>query len=134
VKELGADQALIFYEGLRPVKCQKIRYFADARFRARLLPPPPRAIPGPRAQTGPHGHRVGPTTPHSPAAPSSAVQSTALEHGGHIAATPEDIALPVLQLEDLDERLNNLTFEHTGEHPTDDELDVDVARFLEAIR
>ena len=41
VKELGTEEAIIFYEGLRPIRCRKIRYFEDARFRARLLPPPP---------------------------------------------------------------------------------------------
>jgi type IV secretion system protein VirD4 len=40
VRELGTDKALIFYEGLRPILARKVRYFADRRFRARLLPPP----------------------------------------------------------------------------------------------
>jgi type IV secretion system protein VirD4 len=40
VKELGTEEAIIFCEGLRPIRCRKIRYYADARFRARLLPPP----------------------------------------------------------------------------------------------
>jgi len=45
VKTLGPDQAIIFYEGLKPIKCRKIRYFTDPRFEARLLPPPRRAAP-----------------------------------------------------------------------------------------
>ncbi|MCC7464509.1 MAG: type IV secretory system conjugative DNA transfer family protein [Gammaproteobacteria bacterium] len=40
VKDLGSDRALIFCEGLRPIRCQKIRYFKDRRFVGRLLPPP----------------------------------------------------------------------------------------------
>lgn len=40
VKELGADEAIVFYEGLRPIRCRKIRYFEDARFMDRLLAPP----------------------------------------------------------------------------------------------
>ena len=40
VKELGPEQAIVFYEGLRPIRCCKIRYFADRRFRRRLLPAP----------------------------------------------------------------------------------------------
>ena len=40
VKELGAERAIIFYEGLRPIRCRKIRYFQDRRFMCRLLPPP----------------------------------------------------------------------------------------------
>jgi type IV secretion system protein VirD4 len=42
VKELGTDHEIIFYEGLRPIRCRKIRYFEDARFKARLFPPPER--------------------------------------------------------------------------------------------
>jgi type IV secretion system protein VirD4 len=40
VKELGIDEAIIFLEGVRPIRCRKIRYFEDPRFRARLLPSP----------------------------------------------------------------------------------------------
>ena len=46
VKELGKEVAIVFYEGMRPIRCQKIRYFSDKRFRKRLLPPP--AVPLPR--------------------------------------------------------------------------------------
>ena len=45
VKELGTEEAIVFYEGLRPIRCRKIRYFSDRRFRSRLLPAPP--VPGP---------------------------------------------------------------------------------------
>ena len=40
VKELGPERAIVFFEGLRPIRCRKIRYFRDARFRRRLLAPP----------------------------------------------------------------------------------------------
>jgi type IV secretion system protein VirD4 len=40
VKELGMETELILYEGLRPIRAKKIRYFADRQFRPRLLPPP----------------------------------------------------------------------------------------------
>jgi type IV secretion system protein VirD4 len=50
VKELGTEDAIVFYEGLRPIRCRKIRYFSDRRFRRRLLPAPP--VPGP-PQRGP---------------------------------------------------------------------------------
>ncbi len=43
VKELGSEQAIVFFEGLRPIRCHKVRYFSDARFRKRLLPPPAQA-------------------------------------------------------------------------------------------
>ncbi len=40
VKELGNDRAILFYEGLRPIACQKIRYFSDPNLKCRVLPPP----------------------------------------------------------------------------------------------
>jgi type IV secretion system protein VirD4 len=52
VKELGPEQAIVFYEGLRPIRCRKIRYFADKRFRKRLLPAPSSAVPFHRARSG----------------------------------------------------------------------------------
>jgi type IV secretion system protein VirD4 len=50
VKELGTEEAIVFYEGLRPIRCRKIRYFSDSRFRRRLLPPPASAVPGGHSQ------------------------------------------------------------------------------------
>jgi type IV secretion system protein VirD4 len=41
VKELGTEKAIVFYEGLPPIRCRKIRYYSDGRFRKRLLRPPP---------------------------------------------------------------------------------------------
>ena len=46
VKELGTEEAIILYEGVRPIRCQKIRYFRDRRFRKRLLPTPSAPTPG----------------------------------------------------------------------------------------
>lgn len=40
VKALATDEALIFYEGLRPIRCHKIRYFADRQFTTRIHPAP----------------------------------------------------------------------------------------------
>ena len=40
VKEMGANREIILLENLRPVRCHKIRYFADKRFSSRVLPPP----------------------------------------------------------------------------------------------
>ncbi len=46
-KEIGADRAIVFYEGLRPILAKKVRYFDDPRFRSRLLPPPEQpVVPG----------------------------------------------------------------------------------------
>jgi type IV secretion system protein VirD4 len=43
VKELSTREAIVFYEGLRPVKCRKVRWFEDPTFRVRLRPPPERS-------------------------------------------------------------------------------------------
>jgi type IV secretion system protein VirD4 len=45
VKELGPNQEIIFCEGLRPIRAQKIRYYQDRLFRGRLLPPPQDPVP-----------------------------------------------------------------------------------------
>jgi hypothetical protein len=37
---LATDGALIFYESLRPIRCHKIRYFADRNFTVRIHPAP----------------------------------------------------------------------------------------------
>lgn len=129
VKELGTENALIFYEGLRPVKCQKIRYYADARFRQRLLPPPAQATP--HARVAKSMHR----------SPNPVVQTPPTEvlnasMGGQ-AWMAEDVDVPSdvqTLIQDLDDRLKDLNFEHAGEHPTDSELDSDVDQFLAAIR
>jgi type IV secretion system protein VirD4 len=44
VKELGNEEALIFYEGLRPIRCRKLRYYRDRRFTRRLMAPPAQPI------------------------------------------------------------------------------------------
>jgi type IV secretion system protein VirD4 len=45
VKELGTEDAIVFFEGLRPIRCRKLRYFSDSRFRERLRPPPTSPVP-----------------------------------------------------------------------------------------
>ena len=42
IKVLPSDEEIIFYEGLPPIRCGKIRYFTDPVFTARLLPAPDR--------------------------------------------------------------------------------------------
>src|SRR5882757_3952900 len=46
VKELGRDNELVLYEGLRPILAKKNRYYQDPFFQKRLFPPPNRAAPG----------------------------------------------------------------------------------------
>jgi type IV secretion system protein VirD4 len=46
VKELGRDNELVLYEGLRPIRAKKNRYYQDPFFKKRLFPPPKQATPG----------------------------------------------------------------------------------------
>jgi type IV secretion system protein VirD4 len=136
VKEIGNDQALIFYEGVRPIRCRKIRYYADRRLRARLLPPPPHATPFARKATPAPAGSLGP----EPASPPDERETTAgdsrfLETAPRVTAALEDIdRLESLTIDDFGERLKNLQFEQAGERPTDSELDADVDRLLDALR
>lgn len=41
VRELPYDEQLLFVTGHPPLRCQKVRHFADRRFKKRLLPAPP---------------------------------------------------------------------------------------------
>lgn len=40
VMQLPADEELVLVAGLPPIKAKKLKYYADANFRGRLLPPP----------------------------------------------------------------------------------------------
>src|SRR6185312_1537027 len=44
VRELSADEQLVFVTGFRPMRTRKLRYYADPRFVARLLPAPDQAV------------------------------------------------------------------------------------------
>jgi type IV secretion system protein VirD4 len=69
IQALGDDEALVFYEGMRPIRCTKIRYFQDRRFKHKVFPPPARAAPG-----GP-GAPAFPPPINSPSAPLSGAAS-----------------------------------------------------------
>jgi type IV secretion system protein VirD4 len=105
VKELGSEEAIVFYEGLRPIRCRKIRYFADRRFRRRLLPAPEVPLP---ARGGPHS-----AGPPARAAPAPAAVEVASAHASGIATSPlikEDAVIRDGTVEDID-RLESLTLE-----------------------
>jgi type IV secretion system protein VirD4 len=131
VKEIGIDRALIFYENLRPVRCEKIRYYADRRFRSRLLPPPRAATPRRRSRI--------PSTPLTPVEGQGGqiMESTSSAPSPTPSVTEalaELYRLDELELEDFGKGLLNLEFKHQGERPTLAEIDADVAAFFEALR
>lgn len=127
VKTLGPRRALIFYEGLWPIRCKKLRYFEDGRFRARLLPPP---IVAPAPTVMP--------VPTSPAADASGdASSTATPTPLTREATAEDIErLDTLTLEDFAAPLSDvhLPQKGEGERLTAEEMNTAVESFLESLR
>jgi type IV secretion system protein VirD4 len=102
VKELGGEEAIVFYEGLRPIRCRKIRYFNDPIFRARLKPPPLVPKPAGPEVVGPLKavpESSGEPHPERPAAPIAdpKEETTVIRDG-----TSEDIArLDALTLADF---------------------------------
>jgi type IV secretion system protein VirD4 len=131
VKELGPDKAIVFLEGLRPIRCRKIRYFEDRRFRARLLPPSALA-PGialisretPPADT----QSSGVDRSLSGAADSAPVTR---------AATVEDLdRLDTLTLEDFETDFSRIELPNTepGELLSDAELGAAVEGFLASLK
>jgi type IV secretion system protein VirD4 len=129
VKELGTDHAIIFYEGLRPIRCRKIRYFEDVRFRARLFPPP--VVPT-------AAERAVPQT--MPPAPPPAVVAVPPETGAVTTpeatreATAEDIErIDELRLEDFATDFSQVKLPESG-RLTDGDLNVAVESFLDSLR
>jgi len=106
VKELGSEEAIVFYEGLRPIRCRKIRYFADRRFRRRLLPPPEVPLP---IRSGPQS-----AAPPERAAMATAAVDGAGSQASGIVAPPakkkEDVVIREGTVEDID-RIESLTHE-----------------------
>ena len=106
VKELGTEEAIVFYEGLRPIRCRKIRYFTDPRFRKRLLPPPP--APLPPGRTAP----VSPPAACEPPSAGSCNEALGTPDTATAAAQPrkEDVVIREGTVEDI-ERIESLTLE-----------------------
>jgi type IV secretion system protein VirD4 len=99
VKELGTEEAVVFYESLRPIRCRKIRYYSDKRFRKRLLSPP--VIPLPRE----HGRLV--TKPsHDELASTDA--SSAIPSADAPVLPKEAVVIREATVEDI-ERIESLT-------------------------
>ena len=139
VKELPSEDAIISYEGLRPIRCKKIRYFSDRRFKVRLFPPP--ATPAPRWQGGlteeqpappaqvPGEVRAGagPVRTALPASEAPASPYTTREAG------PEDVErADQLGLEDFAVDFSQLKFPDHDGPSTQDELAVAADSFLAA--
>lgn len=127
VKALGPRQALIFYEGLWPIRCKKARYFEDRRFRARLLPPP-LVAPAPAVT-------LATTSPATEAL--SEVSTTPAPGQVTREATAEDIErLESLTLEDFAAPLSEIKLPQKGEGErlSAEEMNAAVESFLQSLR
>ena len=140
VKALGADEAIIFYEGLRPIRCRKIRYFADRRFIARLLPPPQGAAPHSSSAPVAEASVVVeiPSAQPPPADPAPAeLRTEARAPLVSREATVADIdRLESLTLEDFATDFSGVTIPEkpAGERLTSEELNTAVESFLESLK
>jgi type IV secretion system protein VirD4 len=115
VQQLGGDQAIVFYEGMRPLRCRKIRYFKDRRFRTRLGPA--QALPAPNWTPV----AVGP--PQVPAA--AAIQESADENIETFQELePEDFAINV----------DNIQIPADGSSMSDRKMAAAVESLISAIR
>lgn len=139
VKALGADQAIVFYEGLLPIRCKKVRYFEDRRFKKRLLPPP--IQPAPRASqlatmapteiAGTAELHCGETSAKARERPAQAAAALVRE------ATIEDIErLDSLTLDDFAADFDQVQLPEKaeGERMTSEELGAAVESFLDTLR
>ncbi len=107
IKELPSDEALVFYEGLRPIRCQKIRYFEDPKFKHRLRPPHPRPPPL---------LLVRHTLPKS-------LSQTALAPGGGLGSA-DDVAGPVVERDAGESDIARLRSISTSDVVMDPNLDL----------
>ena len=125
VKELGIDSALIFCEGVRPIRAKKIRYFQDPRFKTRLLPPPEQAVAATvPAEASAVGRTAVAFTEETPSAASCTTRD----------GTTEDVAqLDSLELSDFEADFESV--QTPVDHPpTDLELHVAADQLVTALR
>ena len=110
VKALGRRRSIVFYEGMPPIRCKKIRYFRDRRLKARILRAPlvprfemPEAMPI---------QEVEPVAPdHGIAEGGPAVEAGSAAKATTRLATAADIEqIESVQLEDLDVDVSQLNF------------------------
>lgn len=134
VQALNGEQAIVFYEGIRPIRCTKIRYFRERRFKKLISPPPLHAAPGLAAGPPP----VMPAEPPPDAAGVEAtMQVPPARPKRRRRATTQDIErIEQLKLEDFDVDLSGVQLPQKpeGERLTPAELDTAVDSFLSALR
>jgi type IV secretion system protein VirD4 len=124
VKELPASASIVFYEGLRPIRATKIRYFAERAFRRRLRPAPERA----ESALARHAAEVRARPPAPELEPQRDTTGATTR-----PAMPADVErIDALRLEDLDLEVADLAVPETaaGERLSAGDLDALADRFL----
>ena len=139
VQAMRNDEAIVFYEGIRPIRCKKIRYFNERRFKKLIGPPPRYASPAlARGEAPPFASsalRAASSTAEAPAEPPP--ETTAPQPPRRRRATSHDIEhLEELTLEDFEVDLGDVVLPQkpAGERLTKEELDTAVESFMAALR
>ena len=131
VKDLGHEEAIIFYEGLKPIRCRKIRYHRDRRFTTRLFPAPEVAAGAPDAKAD--------VPPNEIVASAEVPTETIRRDAPPVIreATVEDIErLDSIKLEDFAADFSGVEIPEKadGERLTSGELHTAVESFLDSLR
>jgi type IV secretion system protein VirD4 len=127
IKALGKDQALIFYEGLPTIRCQKIRYYKDRRFTIRRHPPPTVAAPDPQPEEGS-------LRPHVQLAAVESSEGRSIEESVVREATIEDIdRIDQLQLADFAAPIEQIKVPQDG-RLTDEQMNHLASEFLDVLQ
>jgi type IV secretion system protein VirD4 len=143
VQAMRSDEAIVFYEGIRPVRCKKIRYFSDRRFK-RLIGTPPRYASPALASCGvpSFAQSTSPVTVSAEAdvqgatPPATSGAKPPRRRRGRRATQQEIAHIEELTLEDLDVDLDQVVLPQKadGERLTTEELDAAVESFVAALR
>jgi type IV secretion system protein VirD4 len=141
VQALKSDEAIVFYEGLRPIRCKKIRYFNERRFKRLIAPPPRHASPALARGDAPAfppvaPRRAGAAAESAAAAPTETTASPSPRKRRGRRAAPADLEqLESLTLEDFDVDLSRVVLPQkpAGERLTKEELDTAVESFVAAL-
>ena len=122
VQALGGNDAIVFYEGLPPIRCKKLRYFKDTRFRARLRPAPQCAAPN------------RPSVPSCRAPRASVDESMPSESETRDATAADFERIEELTLEDLGVKVAPLAVPGNDAPMTEEELDAAVNAFIASFK
>ncbi|MDY0067740.1 MAG: type IV secretory system conjugative DNA transfer family protein [Steroidobacteraceae bacterium] len=136
VQAMKGEEAIVFYEGIRPIRCTKIRYFRERRFKRLICAPPTQAASGRTAAPLPAA--PGPAPAHVPHADAGMPPPPPPKRQGP-RRRPEGARrkrVDQLTLKDFDVDLSQVVLPQKpeGERLTPDELDAAVNSFMLALR